>query len=112
MGVCPGRAAASQVRAHGDPCGPDAEHDRGDDRPQRFARGLGDPVSGRLRHSEAEAYLACRSLPGGQGEHSDWAARLVALLKEPLSHGSGAEAPGGQMEPGSHGWQEVALGED
>ena len=49
---------------------------------------------------------------GGQGEHSDWSERLVALLKLPLSHGSGAEAPGRQMEPGSHGTQAVALGED
>ena len=53
-----------------------------------------------------------QELPGGHGEHCDWAARLVALLKLPLSHGSGAEAPTGQMEPGSHGKQKVALGED
>ena len=53
-----------------------------------------------------------QELPGGHGEHCDWAARLVALLKLPLSHGSGAEAPVGQTEPGSHGSQKVALGED
>ena len=53
-----------------------------------------------------------QALPGGHGEHSDCAARLVAPLKLPLSHGSGVEAPVGQMEPGSHGWQNVALGDD
>ena len=36
----------------------------------------------------------------------------MALLKLPLSHGSGADAPTGQMEPGSHGTQKVALADD
>ena len=36
----------------------------------------------------------------------------MALLKLPFLHGSGADAPVGQMEPGSHDWQEVALGDD
>ena len=50
--------------------------------------------------------------PGGQGEHSDWREREVRLLKLPFSHGSGAEAPRGQTDPGSHGSHDVALGED
>ena len=60
-------------------------------------------------HGVGETDPVVHELPGGQGEHSDWAVRLVALLKEPFSHGSGAEAPGGQVEPGSHVWQAVAL---
>ena len=53
-----------------------------------------------------------QKLPGGHGEHWSLSNRSVALLKLPLSHGSGAEAPTGQTEPGSHGTQKVALGED
>ena len=44
-------------------------------------------------HGVGETDPVVHELPGGQGEHSDWAASLVALLKEPFSHGSGAEAP-------------------
>ncbi len=36
----------------------------------------------------------------------------MAALKLPFSHGSGADAPTGQMEPGSHGTQKVALADD
>ena len=36
----------------------------------------------------------------------------MALLKEPFLHGSGAEAPGGQMDPDSQGSQPVAPAQD
>ena len=44
-----------------------------------------------------------QALPGGHAEHCDWAERLVAELKLPFSHGSGADAPTGHTEPASHG---------
>ena len=50
------------------------------------------------------------ALPGGHGEHCDWADRSVALLKLPFSHGSAADAPVGHTDPGSHGRQTVELG--
>ena len=37
------------------------------------------------------------------------AARLVALEKVPSSHGSAADAPGGQFDPGGHGSHAVPL---
>mgnify|MGYP007024457578 CR=1 FL=1 len=50
-----------------------------------------------------------QALPGGHDEHCNWSARLVALLKLPFWHGSGADAPTGQTEPGWHGWQDVEF---
>ena len=37
-----------------------------------------------------------QKLPSGHGEHAALLLRSVRLVKLPLSHGSAAEAPGGQ----------------
>ena len=47
--------------------------------------------------------------PGGHGEHWLCSERFVVPLKLPASHGSGADAPGGQTDPGGHSSQRVAL---
>ena len=60
-------------------------------------------------HGVGTAEAGEHELPGGHGEHCDWSERSVLLLKLPFAHGSGADAPRRQIEPGSHGSQPVAL---